>query len=241
LTDLLIRQLHLFRDLDANRIHLMGYSHGGYGAFYQGMRMADRFAHVHASSAAVTQYDESGLNLRNTHFTFMIDESDVKYGRKDRCLWFDAWIKERRGDRKDIFPVKMEMLKGFGHGRLPDQLKIKDMYPHERIPLPKHVSWFVWPNVKHMNWLYAPAPRKSIVDARREGNRVTIAAEKLDGLHVLLDERLVDLAKPVAVKVNGTEREVAVRPSLRTLCETLAARGDPEYIFTVRIPLKLEK
>jgi hypothetical protein len=239
LTDRLLKQLRVFRDVDPNRVYLCGYSHGGYGAFYQGTRMADHFAHVHASSAAPTEYDASGLNLRNTHFTFMIDASDVRHERKQRCEWFDAWIKERRGERDDIFPVKMEMVSGFGHGRVPDQAKLKNMLPHRRTPLPREISWFVWPSVHDMNWLHVPAPAKTIVEAARDGNRVTLTFTKLPQVDVLLDERLVDVTKPVTLTVNGEKQTVDPQPSLRTLCETLAARGDPEYAFTVRLPAAL--
>lgn len=236
LTDRLLKQLRVFHDVDPNRVYLCGYSHGGYGAFFQGLRMADRFAHVHASSAAVTEYDESGLNLRNTRFTFMIDASDVKHDRRQRCEWFDGWIKEQRGSRADIFPVTMEMVSGFGHGRVPDQNKLKDMLPSRRNPLPREISWFVWPAIHDMNWLHVPAPAKAIVSAQRDGNRITLSFERLPSVDVLLDERMIDLSRPVTLSVNGVEQTIQPQPSLRTLCETLAERGDPEYGFTVRVP-----
>jgi hypothetical protein len=54
-------------------------------------------------------------------------------------------------------------------------------------------------------------------------------------LEVYLDERLVDLARPVAIDANGRRTEQALKPSLRTLCETLEERGDPRLAFTVRV------
>lgn len=37
------------------------------------------------------------------------------------------------------------------------------------------------------------------------------------------------------MSVNGVECTLQPRPTLRTLCETLAARGDPEHASMVRI------
>ena len=47
----LIRQFLLFGDVDPDKVFLMGYSHGGYGAFFIGPKIPDRFAAVHASAA----------------------------------------------------------------------------------------------------------------------------------------------------------------------------------------------
>src|SRR5262249_50689164 len=68
----LIRQFLLFGDVDADKVFLMGYSHGGYGAFFIGPKIPDRFAAVHCSAAAPTDGTISARNLRNTRFTFMI-------------------------------------------------------------------------------------------------------------------------------------------------------------------------
>ena len=61
----LLRQFLLFGDVDPNKLFLMGYSHGGYGAFAIGPKMPDRFAAIHASAAAPA--DGAGpITLRNT-------------------------------------------------------------------------------------------------------------------------------------------------------------------------------
>ena len=39
--------------VNPNKVYLMGYSHGGYGAFFIGPLIADRFAAVHASASEV--------------------------------------------------------------------------------------------------------------------------------------------------------------------------------------------
>jgi len=240
LTDRLIRQMLLLANVDPNKVYIMGYSHGGYGAWFQGLRMADHFAAIHASASAINGYHDLGKNLRNTVFTFMIGEKDTRHGRRDRCKWFDDWIKKIRGDRKDIFPVRMEFIKGRGHGGLPDRNKIKDMYPAVRDPVPKHVLWRV-DALHDFNWLHVTDRKAQTIEAVCEKNAIKVTTNRDVTLHLLLDERLIDYGKPVTVEANGkpvVKKKLA--PSLRTLCETLAARGDPEYMFTTRVPLTIK-
>ncbi|HUS47510.1 MAG TPA: transglutaminase domain-containing protein [Phycisphaerae bacterium] len=239
LTDRLIRQMLLFRDVDPNKVYLIGYSHGGYGAFFQGMIMADRFAAVHASAAAPTDYNDAPRNLRNTPLTFMIGSADKQHGRYDRCKWLDECVTKLRGDQKDAYPVKMEVIV-HGHAGLPDRDKIRDVYGYVRNAVPKHVSWAVGGTSGYFNWLYAPKPRGGSIEAVCGGNTITVTAEKVAELHLLLDERLIDYSKTVTVVANGARCEHRVEPSLRTLCETLQARGDFEYMFSSRLTLTLD-
>ena len=59
----LIRQFAIFGDVDTDKVFILGYSHGGYGAFYIGPKIPDRFAAVHASAAAPTDGTISPLQL----------------------------------------------------------------------------------------------------------------------------------------------------------------------------------
>ncbi|MHC4177602.1 MAG: transglutaminase domain-containing protein, partial [Planctomycetota bacterium] len=141
LTANLIRQFLLLENVDPSKVFIMGYSHGGYGPFYIGTKMADRFAAVHVSAAAPTDGHAPAKNLRNTVFTYMVGEHDTRYGRLKRCQRFNERIRQLRGDRTDVFPVTMEYKPGYGHSGLPDRDKIKDIYPAKRNPLPRHVTW----------------------------------------------------------------------------------------------------
>lgn len=238
LTDNLIRQLTAFANIDPNKVFLMGYSHGGYGAFYQGLRMADHFAAVHASAAALSSRDDIGKNLRNTPFTYMVGGKDTD--RVKICKWFDEFIAKERGGRKGVYPVRMELMKDRGFADLPDRNKIREMYPAVRDPVPRHVVWRVTV-LKDFNWLHAPEPQGGTIEAACENNTIKVTADRAQPVHVLLDERLIDYDKPVIVEANGRRLVNAkVKRSLRTLCETLAERGDPEYMFTTRLPLSVE-
>ena len=104
-----------------------------------------------------------------------------------------------------------------------------------RQPVPRHVTWEI-SAVYHFNWLAAARPTDAFVDADCQDNRVQIGVQRpLTELTLSLDERLIDFSRPVVVTVNGRTTEHKVSPSLRVLCETLAERGDPEYMFSARV------
>ena len=242
LTENLIRQFTLAASVNPNKVFLMGYSHGGYGAFFIGPQMADRFAAIHASAAAPATGNEVGKNLLNTRFSYMVGELDRMYGRHDRCVAFDKYMKELKGDRKDVYPYTFELIKGAPHGGLPDRHKIKDMIDAVRQPVPREVRWQTsYDVVKSFNWLHVPKPgNNKEVTATCRNNVLKIESPNLDELHVYLDERLADYGKPLAIDACGQKSEQKLKPSLRTLCETLAERGDPELMFATRVELKLK-
>ena len=72
LIDRLMAMLNVLEDIDPDRVYLIGYSHGGYGAFSIGPKMADHFAAVHSSAAAPTDGQSPADNLMNLRFTYMI-------------------------------------------------------------------------------------------------------------------------------------------------------------------------
>jgi hypothetical protein len=167
----------------------------------------------------------------------MVGEDDHAYGRVERCRAFDEAIRRLRGDRKDIYPVTLEVKAGFGHGGLPDRDKIKDLYPAVRTPVPRELTWQMTDGViRSFYWLQVPESGKGkIVEATCRDNRVVAAARGVKALRILLDGRLIDLRRPVTLEVNGKVTTVEPRPSLLVLCRTLLERSDPRLAFTVAI------
>ncbi len=235
----LIRQFLLFGDVDADKVYLMGYSHGGYGAFFLGPKIPDRFAAVHSSAAAPTDGAISPRTLRNTRFTFMIGENDNAYGRRERCEAFNKQIEKLKGENKDNYPVQMELKKGFGHGGLPDRDKIKEMYPFARKAAPSHVTWDLTDAVvDHFYWLSVSHPVKGgSIDAAIRDNRIDLKTSKIDAFCLNLDGRNLDFGKAARIVLDGKEKSLRLEPSLRTLCESLLERGDPQLAYTCRIEL----
>ncbi|MGH7168737.1 MAG: transglutaminase domain-containing protein, partial [Gemmataceae bacterium] len=235
----LIRQFLLWGDIDADKVYLLGYSHGGYGAFFIGPKIPDRFAAVHSSAAAPTDGAISPRTLRNTRFTFMIGDKDNAYGRRQRCEAFNEEIQKLKRAGKDDFPVEMELKKGFGHGGLPDRDKIKEMYAFRRNPVPRCLTWDLTdPIITQFFWLSVSRPAKnSSINAALGDNRLDVTTRKIKQFAVYLDGRAIDFGKPLRIALNGKERSIAARPSFRTLCETMRGRGDPQLSFSCRLDL----
>jgi pimeloyl-ACP methyl ester carboxylesterase len=234
----LIRQFTLFGDVDPDKVFIMGYSHGGYGAYAIGPKMPDRFAAIHASAGAATDGEFSPKTLRNTIFTVMVGEKDTMYGRYDRNKKVAATFEELRGPRTDIYPVRVDIIAGNGHTGLPDRDKIKEMYPALRQPVPRELTWAQTDKViRDFFWLRCDAPaKKHEIDATCRNNKITVTTgTNTIPVTVLLDQRLVDFSKPVTLEYNGKTTTPKLQPSLRVLCETLLRRGDPGLAFTAQV------
>ena len=235
----LIREFVLFGDVDPNKVFLMGYSHGGYGAFAIGPKEPDLFAAVHASAGAPTDGETTAKTLRNTNFTVMVGGLDNAYDRLTRDQKFESEIKALRGDRTDIYPVSVEVAPNTEHSRLKDRDKIADMYPATRNPVPRDLTWLMTDDViRDFFWLHTDTPGKNHeIDASCAANHVVVRTSGGATGDILLDGRLIDFDQPVRFDINGVKSARRLTPRLETLCDTMIRRGDPNLAFTVRIPL----
>jgi predicted esterase len=236
----LIRQFLLFGDVDPDKVFLMGYSHGGYGAFYIGPKIPDRFAAIHASAAAPTDGTISPFSLRNTRFTFMVGEKDSAYGRRERCEKFNQEIQSLREKEGGGYPVDFELKQGYGHTGLPDRDKIKEMYGFTRNVIPRHVTWEPTDNtLTNYFWLAVAHPeRGQRIDATFQGDELLITTRNVQELDLALDGRMVALDKPLRIKLDGITQVVTVRPKLLTLCRSMRRRGDPQLAWTCEVHLQ---
>ena len=235
----LVRQFLLFGDVDPNKVFLMGYSHGGYGAYAMGPKMPDRFAAIHASAAALADGAVADT-LRNTVFITMVGEQDTAHGRNKRVQDLVRDVNALRGDRTDIYPVTIQIIKDHPHSGLPDRDCIADMYSAVRNPAPRELTWVMTDKVNtDFFWLRVPEPvRGERFHVECRDNTLTIAAMPNGSqASIMLDERLVDFAKPVKIVMNGKTTTQKLKPSLKTLCETMQHRGDPGLAFTAQVLL----
>ncbi|MBK1876069.1 transglutaminase domain-containing protein [Pelagicoccus mobilis] len=238
----LVKQFLLFEDVNPDRVFLIGYSHGGYGAFSIGPKIPDRFAAIHASAAAPTDGQTSALNLRNTAFSFMIGEKDLAYDRLSRCQAFDREVRRLKGGREDIFPVTYLFKAGYPHSGLPDRDQILEMYPSRRDVVPRELSWEMTDTVvDRFFWLGVENPEKrQRVFASCKGNFLRVETVGRKEVTVFLDERLVDFGKPLTVKIDGKykNQEVVIEPSLNVLCDSLEKRGDIRLAFSCALVVR---
>jgi len=247
LVERLIRNFLLFADVHPDRVHLIGYSHGGYGAFTIGPKMPDRFASIHASAAAPTDGETTAATLMHTRFSCMIGEHDSAYGRIDRCRQFARAVEQLRGDRDDIYPVTVEVIPDLGHGGLPDRDMIPQLYAHRRTSMPRTLRWAQTDAVIHrFFWLADPTPGKAReIIASCHDNVIELSTTNVSRIVLHLDERLVDLHRPIIIRTPNDERLIEPPTTTRLLIDgyrrSVAERGDPALMTSVQITVKLDE
>ncbi|MCA8964211.1 MAG: hypothetical protein KDC48_04980 [Planctomycetes bacterium] len=253
LLEKLIRQFVVCDDVDPDRVIAIGYSHGGYGAFAVGPKLPHRFAAVHASAAAPTDGESSPIGLHTLPFTFMVGGKDTAYGRRARCEAFAARLDELRRQRPGRYPGALTLVEDNGHTGLPDRDLLAQLVPAVRRALPRELFWEASDTVVADHyWLHVGAPEKGLrIDARLDGQRLDVVADRQVSIEVRLDARLCDLAQELEVRrVVGQEPDSAAEtrdahhervrpaPSLRVLCATMAERGDPALAASWILPLR---
>jgi poly(3-hydroxybutyrate) depolymerase len=104
--------------------------------------------------------------------------------------------------------------------------------------------WLTPSRGRQLYWLdlsaaWDTASNTNRIVARLDREKNAISVEGAEGrLDLLLAGAMLDLARPVQVRVDGQTLRVTPRPNLRHLVRTVAERGDPNYAFEARIRLE---
>ncbi len=118
-----------------------------------------------------------------------------------------------------------------------------------RQPVPDRVIWdldtrdrLTDRSVDSFYWLKVPAGVDSgtvILRLDHEGNGIVIERDDTHGqVTALLRDGMLDLDRPVTVRYpGGVKKDFIAERSADTIRETLAERGDPNYIFTASLKL----
>ena len=239
--------------IDPDRVYLVGHSMGGYGSWMLGAHHADQMAALAPSAGGPTPYfDRAGKvidistgvipNLRNVAIRIYQSDDDPQVPpdanraaherlKEARARWggydFEYWEVPNRQHQEPPGGYEAHLA------------KIESI---ERTTHPDTVVWQPTLDWKWQSyWLFWDEPVKgALVVARvdRKKNEVRVTCDKHPrGLYVLVDERLLDPKKEIAVFLDDKEvfRGLA-RPSLAAILAT-GARGDPELAYSSRIPL----
>ncbi|MDP6962607.1 MAG: GDSL-type esterase/lipase family protein [Planctomycetota bacterium] len=232
----LIKQFGQFGDIDLNRVHLIGYSHGGYGAFAIGTRIPHRFASVHASAAAPTPGVSSAENLRNTNFSFMVGELDTSYGRLERCKDFQAELESLRAANPGYYPTEFSLVLNYPHGGLPDRELLSRQLKFSRESNPQHLTWHLTDDATpEFSWLSIRQPRSGQnIDAKIYGQEIAVSSSGVDDLTIWLDDSILDLSQQVVVKHNGVHTIYSPEIQLSNLCQSMLLNGDPNFCYPAK-------
>jgi predicted esterase len=245
--------------IDPNHIYLTGHSMGGYGTWTLGSRHADVFGGLAAYAGAPSCIGKPGgakeeyiavspgvlPNLYNIPLHFYQSGDDTNVYPQANDLAHRA-LQDIKKQFPDGFNFRYDRVEGRAHaapeeGYLPSQ---KWVASHARVPRPRRFLWqpvLSWK--RHFYWAYwARAELEATLEFRAGTDNVIeiethAGSGDVSGLSILLGAPLVDLGKPVTIKVNGEQRfQGLVAPTFSTLLLTLP-RNDDDLLFDARVDL----
>ena len=245
LFDRIIEGAIVHMGVNPNRVYLMGYSAGGDGVYQVAPRMADRWAA--AAMMAGHPNDASPLGLRNIGFTLHMGALDGAYNRNQVAAEWKEKLEALRAQAPDGYVHEVQIHEGLGHGmRGKDAVALDWMAQFTRTPLPSKIVW-KQDDVTHSRFYWLAVPEDSEkpgaeVVAQCDGQKIAISrASDVNALTIRLNDRMLDLDKPVLVEWNGTRlfEGFAVR-SVSTMSRTLKETIDPELAFVAEITVELK-
>jgi pimeloyl-ACP methyl ester carboxylesterase len=239
--DRLIEDYVALREVNPDRVYIMGYSAGGDGVWQLAPRMADRWAA--AAMMAGHPNEASLLPLRNVPFAIFMGGNDAAYSRNKIAAERAAKL----GELQKVDPSGYEHIVRIYPG-LPHWMNRKDaealpwMAKHTRQVWPKKVVW-LQDDVTHTRfyWLAVPpaeAKRKRQINAEVDGQTIRLTGDVPQGTTLRLSDALLNLDQPIRVLV--TNREVFNAKSSRrveVIHASLQERADPRSAATAELTL----
>ena len=231
-------------NVNPNKVYLMGYSAGGDGVWRLAPRMADHWAA--ASMMAGHPGDVSLLSLRNLPFMIWCGALDSDYDRNKVCAQRIEEMDKLQKDDPEGYIHEGHIVAGKPHWMdLEDAKALPWMAKFTRNPYPKKVVWCQGDVMKeYFYWLGIPvseAKKGNKLTATVEGNTITIGDCDYTKVRIFLNDKLVDLSKPVVVMHEEKKLfEGTLTPSDALLRKTLFTRNDPSYSFPCMVEVSLD-
>jgi poly(3-hydroxybutyrate) depolymerase len=237
----LIEDMVIARGVNADRVYLMGYSAGGDGVFQLAPRMADRFAAAAMMAGHPNETRPDGL--RNLPFTLHMGAQDAAFNRNVVAADWARMLTALAAADVGGYPHLVEIHEGKGHWMdREDASALGWMAQFNRAVLPKRIVWLQDDVVhKRYYWLAVDSPReRSRIVAECDGQEIRIVEAPDDcQIRVRLDDRLVDLDRPVRILRGGEEMVNAPLPrTIGTMARMLAERADPAAALTAEAVLQ---
>ena len=240
-------------DIDRDHVYFGGHSMGGYGSWTLGAHFADMVAALAPSAGAPTPLWDSSRkpvdiiagvipNLRNVAMVIYQSIDDPKVPvETNRCAV--EKLKEAKA-RWGGYDFEYWEVDGRGHDEPPggNKAHLEKIQDKVRDPRPLEVVWqptLPWKRQSYWLWWDEPALDAIVVaELLPSENKVRISCDKpVAGLHVLLDDKLLDLGKEVVIELNGKERYRGTPAPSRAAILLSGSRGDPRLLFTCRVPV----
>lgn len=230
------------RNVNPNRVYLLGYSAGGDGVWQLAPRMADRFAA--AAMMAGHPNEATLLGLRNLPFAIFMGANDAAYNRNRVATERSAELARLHTADPDGYTHLSRIYEGLGHwmnGK--DAEALPWMAAFERNPWPNRVVW-QQDDVVHRRfyWLQIPddvpiQDRQTLIATVR-GQTVDLEGDLYPKLCLRLSDHLLDLDQPIRVLANGRELFAGRVPRHAAAIQTsLIERADPPAAATALLCL----
>jgi hypothetical protein len=181
--------------------------------------------------------DALPLGLRNIGFTIHVGGRDGAYNRnKVAAEWEQKLAELHKADADGyahlvkIYPDKPHWLDR------EDAAALGWMAEFVRNPIPNRVIW-KQDDVTHRRfyWLAVDPDQEkagSEITASFSGQQIDLQSSDVTKLRVRLDDRMLDLDKPVTIMAAGKQVfEGTVLRTIATIAQTLFERGDPAAVF----------
>lgn len=233
-------------NIDTNRIYLAGHSMGGYGTWHIGTLHSDVFAAISPMAGGLFVMGSDIIrgtveNLKNTPIWFFHSTDDPRVGpQADQAA---AKKLKEYNDKYGPYDFVWKEYNDIGHGFPKDGVGPiwKWLGTKVRNPFPKFVIWEPRSTKKrHFYWLKMEQPRGR-VEAKIDGNKISLEGN-FSGLEIMLNEKMLDLKKPVTIIRAGKEvAKLSPIFSYATLAETIVAKKDPEMYFCAKLAVPDDK
>lgn len=240
--------------IDTNKVYVVGHSMGGFGSWAIGCRYADRFAGIGPCAGGVFAARNGDgtarvgpgwvTNLLNTPVRFFHSTDDAQVGpAADQAAARGLEALEEEGYD---FDWQYDEYDDIGHGLPKKGLKpiAEWLLERTREPHPKHVLWEPMRTpplaTDRQFWLGQDGAPAGRMEGKVEGNTITITTKGMPNQPVVyLGPELVDVAKPVTITVNGTEKCRAVVPARYSiLLHTIATGNDPAQWYAHAVDIR---
>ncbi|MBI4834424.1 MAG: hypothetical protein HY811_06370 [Planctomycetes bacterium] len=232
--------------VDTNQVYLGGYSMGGWGTPIVGAINADYFAGLFGFGGGTDGNNAKAImhSLYNTPISINIGQQDTDFDRLETSRMMRDALKELQAEKPKGYVFEYKEYPGQGHfvpGAKEHSETGKWLQQFKRNPYPSIVAWTPLDKFKkYFYWLKIDKPFRGVtINAEiKADNRIEITTQNVGGITVFLNEKLVNLSKPVTVVVNGTEKfSGKVEYSLSALLETLTEKEDANMYFTARVDI----
>lgn len=240
----LIQDYCMVKDVNPNKIYLLGYSAGGDGVYQLAPRLADRLAG--AAMMAGHPNDAEAWNLRNVAFALQMGGKDAAYKRNEVAEKWGAELKKLQKDDPKGYTHFFKMYPDKGHWMdREDGVALPWMAKYQRNPYPEKVVWkqtnqrkkqFYWLKISE-DQLKTP----HFVIAEKADQTIHLTkTENLSEITILLNDAMLNLDQPIIVKVGDkVVFQGLVERSLKTLCESYMESKDQDYSFSGSVTVKI--